>query len=131
MSTGQSNSPSTPNDSKLGPGGYSLSKIEILKFFAKNPSWAKYVPAWELSMRIKPENLRGRITAATPWFTYATIDWLSANLRPNFNVFEYGCGGSTLYFAKRARKVMSVELNGTDWWWKPCSMKEYQTRKWF
>lgn len=35
--------------------------------------------------------------------------WLSKNLSKDMNVFEYGTGGSTMYFAKRVKSVISVE----------------------
>jgi SAM-dependent methyltransferase len=46
-----------------------------------------------------------------PWFSYAAIDFLSKQLRNDMEVAEYGSGGSTLFFAKRTRKVFSIEDN--------------------
>ncbi len=46
---------------------------------------------------------------ATPWLTFRAIRWLTANLDPNMRVFEYGSGGSTLFFANRVGEVISVE----------------------
>jgi predicted O-methyltransferase YrrM len=47
-----------------------------------------------------------------PWWTYRAIDvvdaWLMAHPRP-IRVFEYGSGASTLWLAKRADEVHSVE----------------------
>src|SRR5215469_16729358 len=52
-----------------------------------------------------------------PWFSYAAIDFLKKFMQPNMTVFEYGSGGSTLFFARRAKKVTSVEDNPQwfDW----------------
>lgn len=44
-----------------------------------------------------------------PWITFRAMDWLDAYLRPHMKVFEYGAGGSTIYFAKRVKAVASVE----------------------
>lgn len=44
-----------------------------------------------------------------PWITFRAIDWLDAYLKPGMSVFEYGAGGSTLYFAQRVARVISVE----------------------
>jgi tRNA A58 N-methylase Trm61 len=44
-----------------------------------------------------------------PWVTFRAIDWIDAYLSPDMQVFEYGAGGSTLYFAQRVRTVVSVE----------------------
>ena len=49
-----------------------------------------------------------------PWFSYAAIDFLDSFVKPHMNVFEYGSGGSTLFFAQRAASVLSVEDNA-DW----------------
>jgi len=46
-----------------------------------------------------------------PWFTYPSIDFLDKRLNKNLNVFEFGSGNSSLFFAKRVRKVVSVEHN--------------------
>src|SRR5262245_35793658 len=49
----------------------------------------------------------------TPWFSYAAIDFLDHFVQRGMTVFEYGSGGSTLFFARRAKTVYSVEDNLT------------------
>lgn len=49
-----------------------------------------------------------------PWFSYGAIDFLESHLRPDMTVYEYGSGGSTLFFARRTATVVSVE-NDADW----------------
>jgi hypothetical protein len=44
-----------------------------------------------------------------PWFSYGAIDFLTTFLRPDTTVFEFGSGGSTLFFARRCAQVDSVE----------------------
>ncbi len=46
-----------------------------------------------------------------PWFSYAAIDFLAGFTRPAMTVFEYGSGGSTIFFARRVARVLSVEDN--------------------
>ena len=46
-----------------------------------------------------------------PWFSYGAIDFLENYLRKETRVFEFGSGGSTLFFAQRAKSVTSVEDN--------------------
>ena len=48
-----------------------------------------------------------------PWFSYASIDFLQSFLGPQMSVFEYGSGGSTLFFARRVGTVISTEDNAT------------------
>ena len=44
-----------------------------------------------------------------PWIVFKARSWLENYLQPNMTIFEYGSGGSTIYFAKRAKKIISVE----------------------
>lgn len=44
-----------------------------------------------------------------PWMTYAAADFLSGWLRPDMSVFEWGSGGSTVFFAKHAGRVTAIE----------------------
>jgi len=46
-----------------------------------------------------------------PWFSYAAIDFLEDFIQPQMKVCEFGSGGSTLFFAKRANSVYSIEDN--------------------
>jgi len=50
-----------------------------------------------------------------PWLTYSFIDFLTERLESNFNLFEFGSGNSTLYFAERVKQVTSVEHN-IEWY---------------
>lgn len=46
-----------------------------------------------------------------PWMNYPFIDFLKKRLKSDFKVFEYGSGASTIFFAKRTQKVISVEYD--------------------
>lgn len=46
-----------------------------------------------------------------PWYTYPMIEYLGSFDFSDSSVFEYGCGNSTLWWAKRAKVVVSVEDN--------------------
>lgn len=49
-----------------------------------------------------------------PWYTYPAVEYLKQLDLRDKTVFEYGCGHSTLFFARRAARVVSVEHN-PDW----------------
>lgn len=51
---------------------------------------------------------------AIPWVTYSFIDFISERIKKEHSVFEFGSGNSTIYYAKRALKVVSVE-HDKDW----------------
>ena len=44
-----------------------------------------------------------------PWMTFAACEFLSRWLRRDMSVFEWGSGGSTLFFAKHAGCVTAIE----------------------
>ena len=46
-----------------------------------------------------------------PWMNYAIIAILEERLKSNMNLFEYGSGYSTMFYAKRVKEVTSVEYN--------------------
>lgn len=54
-------------------------------------------------------NGRTPLDLELPWFSYAAIDFLEDFVIPEMTVCEYGSGGSTLFFARRARTVFSIE----------------------
>jgi hypothetical protein len=49
-----------------------------------------------------------------PWYTYPCIEFLSGLSFEGKNVWEYGCGNSTRWWAARAQSVRAVE-NEVDW----------------
>jgi len=55
-----------------------------------------------------------------PWYTYAAIEQLSKWEFGDCDVLEYGCGNSTLWWAKHARSVTSIE-NSKDWYQRMAS----------
>lgn len=54
----------------------------------------------------KPGELRD-----TPWLHPSIVMYMEALIKPDWNILEHGSGGSTIWFAKRAKNVVSVEHN--------------------
>lgn len=44
-----------------------------------------------------------------PWVTYSFIDFIANRIQKEHTIFEFGSGNSTIYYAQRAHKVVSVE----------------------
>ena len=44
-----------------------------------------------------------------PWYTYPFILFLKPRLKPDFTVFEYGSGNSTIWYAGQVRYITAVE----------------------
>jgi hypothetical protein len=61
--------------------------------------------------------LQSTLTAELPWLTYEAIRQLKGIISSHMKVFEYGSGGSTLFLAKRANEVISIE-HDKDWYQK-------------
>jgi len=51
------------------------------------------------------------IIAAIPWLVVSAVKFIEENLNLADAIFEWGSGGSTLWFARRAKEIISVEHN--------------------
>lgn len=54
------------------------------------------------------------LAAAVPWIPFDAIDYIGRKLPHGARVFEYGSGGSTLFWLKRGASCVSVE-HDHDW----------------
>jgi hypothetical protein len=61
---------------------------------------------WFKSYRTAPVNEHGQ---PIPWLPYCFIDFLSPRLDDEWEIFEYGSGNSTHYFADRVNRIVAVE----------------------
>jgi predicted O-methyltransferase YrrM len=50
-----------------------------------------------------------KIGEPIPWYTYSLIDFIQTRLNKDMEVFEYGSGYSTIWWAKFVKKVISCE----------------------
>jgi hypothetical protein len=65
----------------------------------------KLFPRWRTSLKEKSNPLKDE----QPWITFSALDFLEKTLTKDMRVYEYGMGGSTLFFAKRVKEIVSVE----------------------
>jgi predicted O-methyltransferase YrrM len=68
--------------------------------------WLHYPAAWWRARR--------GITPERPWIVPAAIGWLRRRIRSDWSILELGAGRSTIWFARRAGRVLSFEDN--DFW---------------
>jgi hypothetical protein len=66
---------------------------------------ARSYPRWRRYLRSGSSPLERRI----PWITFGAIGLLRTRVRPGTRVFEYGAGGSSLFFLDRGAELISVE----------------------
>jgi hypothetical protein len=85
---------------------------DLLKFF---PHWWRH---------LNPQ--RNSVNDKYPWLTFGAIRFIEKIVRPDMTVFEYGSGGSTLFWSQRVEKVFSVEHN-RGWYEK--MRYEFEVRK--
>jgi hypothetical protein len=73
------------------------------RFAGKSSFWGnlKYYGKWNKSLNVRMDEI--------PWMTFGVIDHLEEKATKDMKVFEYGAGSSTLFWAKRVKKVYSVE----------------------
>lgn len=64
-------------------------------------------------MKISDDIVYGRtaLRDGIPWIVPESFDKLKEIIKPDWKVFEWGAGGSTLYFASQCKFVVSVEHN--------------------
>ena len=60
---------------------------------------------WYFDNILKKEPL----VAGYPWMNYSSILFLESIIRPGFNVFEFGSGGSSVFFLRKKVNLISVE----------------------
>lgn len=83
-----------------------MALLRLLSAYARRPS---DIPRHLRHWRTPP------IVSGLPMLTFGAIDYLSSHLRPEMTVFEFGCGGSTLFFADRCKMVIATE-DRMNWW---------------
>lgn len=70
---------------------------------AREPEVARELP------RLLATKGRSTMALRLPWLPFRLIDRLGAEVGPGARVFEYGGGGSTLWFLDRGADVVTVE----------------------
>ena len=75
---------------------------------------------WQRSLKAGiPQDKGGNLL---PWYTYPAIEFLGGLDFRDKTVFEWGCGYSSLYWARQALRVTSVEDN-REWFARMNAMK--------
>ena len=52
---------------------------------------------------------RSAVELGYPWLTYGAIVELEDIIKPHFRIFEFGTGGSTIFFSRRCHSVKTVD----------------------
>ena len=76
--------------------------------------------------RLLRQGLTNPLMDQQPWLTFAAGDFLRRTLSAKARVFEWGMGGSSLFFARNCREVISVEDDAG--WFRTCQTQFAQQR---
>ncbi len=80
--------------------------IRYKKSFLHESGWIQSVK------RMKPvDNNFNQV----PWMNYQTINFIKERFKKDFNMFEYGSGYSTIFYANIVNRITSIEYN-IDWY---------------
>lgn len=90
-----------------------IQKLNLRPFYDLCVSGALSEEGW-LKSRLEKESIDSDGNPI-PWITYPSLHFLTDRVTPDFTVFEYGCGGSTLWWALRVKEVFSVE-HDNEWY---------------
>lgn len=96
-------------------------KREESFYYSHSKLW-KYFFKWK---KLADSN---SIEAKLPWINFQVIDFLEKHINPSSKIFEYGGGGSTLFFLERAAEVITVEHNKE--WFKILESNAGNDKKW-
>jgi len=85
----------------------------VLKSGASALGHYSYFSRWQKSL----DDTSNSVVDKQPWLTFPVIDLLNKKINASSKVFEYGGGGSTLFFLERAGEIVTVE-HDKDWFVK-------------
>ena len=86
-----------------------LLRYRAYKILIKNTNSYLYLTGWMNSLEeVKPLDING---SPIPWMNYPTVKLLEEKLTKDLNLFEYGSGYSTYFYATKVKTVTSVEYD--------------------
>ena len=89
--------------------------FDIMKNFLCSEKFLTFIEIWRkdfgIERTIDEKVCLDRDGRPLPWYTYPAIEYLSQFDYSQKRIFEFGCGYSSLFWAERAEKVVSIEDN--------------------
>jgi hypothetical protein len=84
-------------------------RYRAYKMLIRNPDSYLHLSGWMQSLSAKkPIDHNGK---PIPWMNYPVVRILQERLTKDLNLFEFGSGYSTLFYAKKVKAVTSVEYD--------------------
>lgn len=82
-----------------------------LRYLFRKPRMLRFYNMWRKSLKAREFSLNNQF----PWIVYEAIEWLESFLTKEMQIFEWGSGGSTVFFAKRVQSVVTIE-HDPEWY---------------
>lgn len=80
-------------------------RLKFLWSLLSSSTQRRYAWRW-----VRSQSTNYLLSMPSPWLTFGSIDFVKAWLRPDLTIFEYGSGGSTLFWlTHKPKSVVSVE----------------------
>jgi hypothetical protein len=84
-------------------------RYRAYKMLIRNPNSYLHLTGWMQSQKERrPIDQNGN---PIPWMNFPVVRILEERLTKDLNLFEFGSGYSTLFYAKKVRAVTSVEYD--------------------
>lgn len=103
-------------------------KKEIDRLRKDEPNHPSINSLWRYFFKWKKLANSNSVEAQLPWISFPVIDFLNTTVNSQTKVFEYGGGGSTVYFLRTAAQVVTVEHNKE--WFEILKDKIGSNNKW-
>jgi len=87
---------------------------QSLKMMSRHPGLSDLLDILGNFNKWKSAGYEGIFDNPQPWMADSAVRFITKTCRPDFRVFEFGSGASTLFFSARVKEVCSVEHN-PDW----------------
>ncbi len=94
----------------------------------EEPYFKAHAKVWKYFLTWRKLMHSNSVQARLPWISFPVIEFLAEKIQPNARVFEYGGGGSTLFFIDKGAVVYTVEHHNE--WYKTLEEKLRKHEKW-
>jgi len=84
-----------------------LKSLNLLSFYSLKKSGYLHENGWFSTFKSKASiNIKNN---PIPWMNYSFIHFIEERLNNKMNIFEFGCGNSTLWWHKQVNSIVAVE----------------------